>query len=871
MTAIELSDMEAGILEQFETLLRIGRKESEAHAQLARMGISEAVLDRVVLYRTQLAEAIRFQALDGPMVWDPEAMGKAWYTGESENDEFWPALKAALLADPKWQGAVDSLDATSRHLVGQLDSPHEPLIQTRGLVIGYVQSGKTASFTSMIAKAADAGYRLFIVLSGVHNALRRQTQVRLDQQLHDLAPKRWLALTHEDTDFGNPVKALALVAGTDLRLLAVVKKNASRLRRLRDWLHAAHEEGGFETCPILIIDDEADQASPNAARNPDLDRTAINKLIVEILRLPRVAYVGYTATPFANVLIDPSPLRDLYPGSFIYSLPKPEGYFGTEELFSSGLSEDEVTTTYNMVRIIPDDEAEAHRIPTKSNFEPIITPCLDEAIRWFILATAARRVRESRTAHSSMLVHTSQRVAAHFSYLPLVKSALKDYRHELESDADETFRELWERETVLEPATKHGLETVDYDTIRGTVLEVLSDVQVVVDNGSSAERLLYDDDAATTVVAIGGNTLSRGLTLEGLICSYFLRGGNAYDTLLQMGRWFGYRPGYGDLPRVWTTAELIDSFRHLADVEHEIRQDVERYAAEKTTPRDAAVRIRLHPRMQITSRLRMQYAVPAESSFSGQRPQTIHFLYKDKSVIDRNLAATRAFIEAARATGVPDADEDRLIVRDIPSEMVQAFLSAYTFHEKTEMQSEALNAYIKKQNDEGELRVWNVAIITRGSDAKGTENVGWSKPVNLIERSRFREQADPATAYIGTLMSKPDRVIDLPIKAAGRLSHTKLLDERTASGRGLLLLYPIAAGSEPRLNKDDRVSMDAAGTLIGVAVSFPRAPETTTAADRVQVDLSRVPVEPFDIEGEPEEVDYVDEDGEQNDIDLGGQ
>ena len=257
-----------------------------------------------------------------------------------------------------------------------------------------MQSGKTANFTATIAKAADAGYRLFIVLSGVHNSLRRQTQLRIDEQLVERHPTRWVPLTDEQRDFGKPVKALPLLGAPDLRCIAVVKKNVSRMTHLRDWLREAQKHGGLENCPILIIDDEADQASPNAARDPELDRTKINERLTELLALPRVAYVGYTATPFANVLVNPADATDIYPRSFIYALPKPPTYFGSRELFGAAVSEDESTTSdqpHDMIRIVSDDEADEHSTKNLLADGPSVTESLAEAIRWFILATTARR------------------------------------------------------------------------------------------------------------------------------------------------------------------------------------------------------------------------------------------------------------------------------------------------------------------------------------------------------------------------------------------------------------------------------------------------------------------------------------------------
>ena len=244
-------------------------------------------------------------------------------------------------------------------------------------------------------------YRLFIVLSGVHNALRRQTQLRLDDQLHDLHRTKWLQLTDEEQDFGNPLKALALVAGTELRLLAVVKKNVSRLTRLRDWLELAADEGGWTLalCSSLTM---SRPASPNASKNPELDRTTINQRIVELLSLPRAAYVGYTATPFANVLINPGDTADMYPKDFIYALPKPPSYFGAESYSDRRSARTSAEDhPHDMIRIVPEDEADLYKVTSKTPYDPQITSSLSSAIRWFVLATAARRLApESRSTRA---------------------------------------------------------------------------------------------------------------------------------------------------------------------------------------------------------------------------------------------------------------------------------------------------------------------------------------------------------------------------------------------------------------------------------------------------------------------------------------
>src|SRR5207244_2904076 len=230
------------------------------------------------------------------------------------------------------------LDAASTKIVSLLSPPGAGSIRTRGLVVGHVQSGKTANFTSVISKAADTGYRFFLVLSGLSNALRNQTQKRLEQDLVALQPEDWITITEATRDFRQTINVNAFLSERQAsKVLGVVKKNAGRLRRLRDWLRGARDEV-LRACPILVVDDEADQASPNSHPDP-VQRTAINRLIVELLlSLPKAAYVGYTATPFANLFIDPALEEDLYRRHFIVDLSRAEDYFSPERIVGPGPS-----------------------------------------------------------------------------------------------------------------------------------------------------------------------------------------------------------------------------------------------------------------------------------------------------------------------------------------------------------------------------------------------------------------------------------------------------------------------------------------------------------------------------------------------------
>ena len=733
------------------------------------------------------------------------------------------------------------------------------MISTRGLVVGYVQSGKTANFTALIAKAADAGYRIFIVLSGMSNILRDQTQQRLDEDLVASHPEDWYRLTGAYTDFRATENADVLMGGgTKARLLAVVKKRGERLRRLRSWLLAARPEA-LRSCPILIIDDEADQASPNTAAEAD-ERTAINGILVGLLRsLPKAAYVGYTATPYANFLIDPSTPEDLYPQDFILDLPKPAGYFGPERIFGRDAiwwdENDSAIDGLNVIRQVPADELkllQPESPRTRREFQATVTRSLERAMRQFWLAAAALRVRGRPSQHASMLVHTSMYREVHESF----RTALESYREPLlrrlgrsEPELLNELRKQWQDEQDMVPSISFGLRPISFDDVVPQLSAVVEDTEIIVENSSSADRINYNSGPKTYIV-IGGNVLSRGLTLHGLIVSFVIRTASAYDTLMQMGRWFGFRRGYEDLPRVWMSNELRGFFFDLATVEREIRVDIARYDTDRISPRDFGVRIRQHPQLAITSKLKMQHAVQAKMSFSGHTLQTTMFDHTNRAWLAQNIDAARTLIADARRFGGPVLLRDRphSIFQRVPAVHVLQFLKTYQIHKAhCEMPANRLIDYIERQNADGDLRLWNLAIITREFDPRlGELNLGLASPVPLINRARFL-RGDLQYASIKALISAIDEAVDLdvPTEQLADLSRGEIRQQRATllQDRGLLAVYPISRNSRPIVRGDSlRRPLEAVDNVIGLSLVFPES-RRDTPGDYMTVDLSDVPRE----------------------------
>ena len=799
-----------------------------------------------------------------------EKLGKEWYRPDLNVDVFWPPLREIIEAD--LGEAVVSIDDSSTVVVNGL-RPHQELQNTKGLVLGHVQSGKTTNFLSVIAKAADAGFRLVIVLTGITENLRQQTQERIDQQLINPQRQRWHRLTSVEHDFSGIDDNAGKLANQNERFIAVVKKNSARLRRLNEWLNSAADI--VHQCPILVIDDESDQASIDVSPQTKSERSAINRQINHLLDHDITAYIAYSATPFANILIDPSKADDLYPSDFIVTLPEPKGYFGSRALFGraplTGEDADDIDPDgYDMIRIISDEEVEGIRPGDKADPDKAVVggEGLSAAIRWFIMATAARRVRGQGDKHSSMLIHTSMLTADHDDLRFQVDHELADLNRAITSEEQipSEWREQWEDETSRVPAETFGLEPVEFDQIAPLIPSVLRETRLIVDNGTSMERLDYSQ-GQVSVIAIGGNTLSRGLTLEGLISSYFVRRASAYDTLLQMGRWFGFRNGYQDLPRIWIPEELNTWFHDLSTVEAELREELDVYMQEQVSPMEIQARIRMHPDMMITSRAKMQDAVKTQVSFQGQKEQTIKFKELDADWLSSNRRAVENLVSELNNRGIEEMTGayGSPVFTEVPAQVILDFLDDYTIHPDTRLgkdNAELLKKYIRKESENRRLRSWNVSFITQSNNELGTIDLGLRNEITLLRRSKLAN-SKPGEANIKALVTTQDRLNDVirdteedraafrleveeAIREAGGSKEgpvRELHDKHVGPGIGHLAIYPIEAKSKPRGASNasaeatpgsrgmHRTSLDAVADVMGLGLFFPKSTALDSAVD----------------------------------------
>ena len=626
--------------------------------------------------------------------------------------------------------------------------------------------------------------------------------------------------------------------------------------------------------PVLVIDDEADQASPNTRGNrpfPDEegdgdaddleDKTSpskINDLIRQLLsRFSRVAYVAYTATPFANILIDHTAQdrkagRDLYPESFIVDLPQPSGYYGAEKIFGS--EEEADSRGLDVIRHVPDSDVQL-LVPQArggaEKFSPTLPQSLRDAIDDFVLAAAARYQRGDGDQPATMLIHTSHYQAVQHRLHADVDRYMVDLRNEWryswQRGLEQRLSQRWETDFRRVTRSENIALEVGFEVIRPHVRSLLEHPVAVLQLNSRSEDVLdYKRDPSLKVVVVGGNRLSRGLTLEGLLVSYYVRRANAYDTLMQMGRWFGYREGYGDLTRIYTTVELERWFRDLVIVEAELRADIRRYEEEDLTPLDFGLRIRRHPAMLVTDRLKMRAAHTENLSFAGQLVQTINFPFKDRDWLAANLSATEDFL-AALGPPTEGSDGGPSMWRSVSWRKVVGFLEAYhTDPTAVRVNRALLLDFLSAQAEQGELVEWVVGVM--GQDKKvdrlGTIDlkIQGVPRVNLIERTRLKDQQSLGVITSEThqaLGLTPDQ-IDRARLAPGERPSGKRLREQRPKREGLLLIYPVSwfsgwDGERDVAQEDSRQPIydspaEAEGMVdvVGIALSLPPSMSSAT-------------------------------------------
>ncbi|MCE6999974.1 Z1 domain-containing protein [Saccharothrix sp. S26] len=835
---------------------------------------------------------------------DPE--GHVPWLAEAKADRTWSFWERyrQYIEDVKIlpKQVVLRLDQSTDRILGALEDPLRAGQWHRyGLVVGQVQSGKTGNYIGLAAKAVDAGYKLIIVLAGMQNSLRSQTQLRVDEGLlgfdsqyqqrsdDDAGATSYIGVgrlpgrarlrigslttSAESGDFKRNVAKNTSIPIGDYPVVLVIKKNKSIINYVRKWIveveghsTATGDRKIVRDIPLLVIDDEADNASVNY-ESEDSDPSTINAAIRELLNsFAKRAYVGYTATPFANIYIDPSVDHDrygldLFPKHFIENLPAPSNYFGPERVFgleSSDPDEDDIEPLPIFRKVLdyqqwmPDKHKKGWAPPAD------LPESLRRAIDSFVLTCAARRVRGQVHDHNSMLVHVTRfqdvqaRIAQQVDeYVRLLRDELRDRHGSASARAYGRLRDFWERDFAPTSAKfpSRGLDDMSWGHVEKELRAALEKIQVRTINGSSQDALEYYDHRRTglSVIAIGGDKLSRGLTLEGLSVSYYLRASRTYDTLLQMGRWFGYRPRYEDLCRLYTTPGLRDAYCEITSADNELRRDFEEMSALDAKPTEFGLRMRTSPvGLGITAANKIRRGLKVKLSYSGDIPETIMFDLRN-GIVERNLERLKNFVQRLNQIAVArkDGEKDRpsIVWEGIsPEEVVDHFLGQYEADAKAQRVKPAfITEYIRRCRKVGELSNWTVRLVSSGT---GQSYKLGSHTIGLVERASTNDPISEQRYVIRRVLSPSDESRDLDEDQRKRaLAETKLVAKARAERGGkvsdpkvptgtvlrkqrrpdqpLLLLYTLEHPAATAARKAKQPIPDGLSPIVGFAISFP--------------------------------------------------
>lgn len=812
-----------------------------------------------------------------------DAMINPWFDDFRKQSKIlprWDAYAKYLKIRKGWKGeVVHRLDKETNEIMDQLFNPREAggyPYDIRGMVVGDVQSGKTSNYIGVCSKALDAGYKLIIILAGLHKNLRSQTQARIEEELlgyrqhsnstcdnNPIGVGKWRnkrdaildkTYTTTEKDINEFVKKQSPKLTPEDRLVLVVKKNKSVLQSLIDYMKKQNLPKDY---PVLIIDDECDQASVNTKKMQqyfqsneketedrktrkeqlEINPTTINKKIRELLHLfNQKVYLGYTATPYANIFIDPEAPqddyigKDLFPKDFIISLTSSSDYTGVKTFFR----EEGDGPNYKRYLFKPVlDERDLIERPKKQ--QPIIKKLngsLENAIYDFLIATAIRRQRGSED-HNSMLIHISRFTENQEALFDLVNNCVNSLCSKLrygEEDIIEKFKDHWEKN--FEECSKRLLGDKfedDWIKISEELLGMAQSVEIKVNkiNGHSKDALDYINSKNKVFIAIGGDKLSRGLTLEGLTVSYYLRGSNTYDTLMQMGRWFGYRKKYIDVCRIYTTEQLMDSFEAVSMAEEELRDLITYMGSIGAKPKDFSLRVQKHPSLKPTSQNKMRGIKNMKYSLAGVRQQISSIAI---SRFRENYESTEEFIDSLKTYRSMERRGGVYVFEHIPSTHILDFLRKFSVGgdsvKSKNVDTGIWAKYIEEMNAKGELTDWTVGLY---SNIKGKGSYRFLDYDLELPKRRVDVNGDVLTMRV--VATQGAEFIDFKEddKDFKRYKDRKIKDIELRGKRsvrkGVLNIYVI----NPKDREDNELEFDF--NPISLEVSFPDSENATEVTD----------------------------------------
>ena len=824
------------------------------------------------------------------------------YLSEGCDEYYWIRYKNYLAVQKHFPPKViDTLEKdTLRKIMSYLGNPNDERgFSIRGLVVGDVQSGKTSNYLGLVTKAADAGYKVIFILTGTIESLRKQTQIRVEEGFvgydvvsatdvgvgrGDKTPKSFTSRSKDfvaDDDQNTNIKISNYPSEP---MIFVVKKNASVLRKLYSSLKNINTTKQYQqiNAPMLLIDDEADNASINT-RKPEDDPTKINKYIRSILKLfARSSYVGFTATPFANVFIsydseDEMLKDDLFPRDFIYSLKAPSNYCGSRKYFFDKNS--------NVRFIFDGDEAVFPMKHKKEWCGDKLFDSLYHAVNTFLIANAIRDIRDADVnirTNRSMLINMTRFTKVQLvikdivdDYYTRVKNAVKQ-THRLDSEYALTnplvasLKESFDKE--YSDIIVNG-STISWELVRTNLYQAIKDIQIVVVNSSKqSAKLNYDEHADTglRVIAIGGLALSRGLTLEGLCVSYFYRNTATFDVLMQMGRWFGYREGYADLCKIFITKESAEYYRYICMSIEDLRKDIEIMGRQEKKPEEYGIRVRndsIDLGITAANKSRNTKKLVYRKSFYGNVFETPH-LHRDLDVIEHNIDSTLAFLRKI-SISQKDASVRHPYFRGIPKSDVVQLISEISVH-KAESYFDAKQILKFLSRSDSELDHFDVLVI--GGQKNSAERFELPElNINSALVHRAYDVPDEDTTVIRMncqhlrLGGKEDTKNGLTEEQAKSIECTRSSDYMIKGRNPLLIIYLVYPDNGDISDEDAHTGASSKAEnakvirelrtrkhkyLVGYAIGFPRKDDADSESIMYTVNKS---------------VNYFDKDHEEGD------
>ena len=794
---------------------------------------------------------------DGTLIVD-DYEHEPWYSSNKEiySSFHWDRYKRYLIGKNFPVVIIDKLEKTLDEIIDSLGNPNVdvPFLR-RGLIIGDVQSGKTSNYIGLINKAADVDYKVIILLTGTIESLRKQTQIRVEEGFigFDSIKQERVgvgldngiisaeALTSRSNDFTNIAdkNTVLSLTGSNKKLILIVKKNTTVLEKLYNAFKSINTSKLHPEIdhPLLLIDDEADNASINTNK-PENDPTRTNKAIRKLLKLFKKSnYVGFTATPFANVFIDPSTEEemlgsDLFPENFIYSLEAPSNYIGAKKVFS----EDN-----NIIRYIDDEDEDIFSHSHKKNWDgDHFFDSLTYAIYTFLIANLIRDYKGDVKSHRSMLINVSRFVAVQFQIKDIVMEILdqaiksiKYYIHRADDIAMDNniiadINYIWSKEYK---------ENISWLYVKNNLYESVKDIKVIVVNSSTnSEKLDYDNEKdGLRVIAIGGLALSRGLTLEGLMTSYFYRNTSTFDVLMQMGRWFGYRENYDELCRVWITMTSAEWYQEISEATELLKNDVRDMRAQKKKPTEFGIRVRNDSiELGITSKNKMRatFSKVDRLTYYGEVFEA-PYLIKD---LDLNSMHYNAVKELSSKISNRNRDVKQPYFNDVDPIIVNEFISKLIPSEySTRFDVKQIIQFLEGKFA-AHYQNWDVLYMEGRNDGL-TEPFRINQSLSVVPIQRSFDVVDETIVRVSgsraRLGAKEDTKIGLTevqlqkaIEWAEKNNQGKLNSKTyLVEGRNpLLIIYLIKLLDGSKNWKSFVAELDEQGLpFVGFSVAFPRA------------------------------------------------